>query len=301
MSADFPIVGVSPSARPLRPDTFARHVHRDELAGVWRRCARIDGRTPDGADSGIGLGYDAEVGYLLDLPGAGLFSVSPDGRMIRCAPVALEGWRWQHGLFAGPLPFAALVRGMEVFHASAVVLDERLIAITGASGSGKTSLAAFLRLAGARFFTDDVLALEAREQVIAHPGPSLFNLPRSTAQLLSAAERAQLGTNVGFDRAQARIATEAFPGPQPMAALYFLDRRADADGLSFESVTPSGRLLLASSYNFVIRSQERLLRQLDVCSRLAKATSMTRIGVPRNVDARTLAAAIIQRERARAG
>lgn len=294
VSSEFPLIGVPAGSRASAPQTVVRRVSAGELDTL--RCAhdRVLGQAGPDADGAVRVGWDAELGYLLDLPDAGLFSVSGDGGVVRCAPLGLEGWRWQRGLFAGPLPFAALARGIEVFHASAVVLGGRLIAMTGPSGSGKTSLAAFLRLRGARFFTDDVLALEARGEVVAHPGPPLLNLRQSTARLLSAAERARLGSVLGTDRTQVRIATETCQGPRPVAALYYLERRADADSLTFEPVNPSSRLLLAASYNFVIRSPERRLRQLDVCSRLAKATPVTRIVVPPSVDARGLAAAVAE-------
>ncbi len=192
----------------------------------------------------------------------------PMGDSSRCAPTDLASWRWQRGLFAAALPFAALLQGIEVFHAGAVVVEGRLAAVTAQSGGGKSTLAAFLRLAGACFFTDDVLALERCENdVVAHPGPPLLNLRHSTAELLTPEERPVLGSILGTDPTEARVRTEPFETPLPVSALYFLDRRNDVAAVSFEPVTEPSRWLLASSYNFVIRTPDRLLGQLDLCSR----------------------------------
>ena len=69
------------------------------------------------------------------------------------------------------LPFAALLQGLEVFHASAVVQGGEAIALLGPSRAGKTSLALELCARGASFLADDVLALETREDALfAHPG-----------------------------------------------------------------------------------------------------------------------------------
>jgi hypothetical protein len=282
----FPVPGVHPGRAAGGRRTVVETIDDAELARIW---------SPAKISSGARVLYhDKELGHLLDLPDAGRFSIASDGRLIRCAPLDVEPWRWQRGLFAGALPFAALVQGIEVFHASAVVLGGRLIAITAESGGGKSTLAAFLRLAGASFFTDDVLALEARgSDVVAHPGGSLLNLRATTRALLSSDEERALGRLLGADQHEQRLATAPFPEPMPLAALYFLERRTDADRLDFEAVTEAPRWLLAASYNFVIRTPERLLGQLDLCSRLAATTDLTRIVVPAAMDGRGVAVAVV--------
>lgn len=289
-------MGVPDCASSPFAATVLERVPDSELTSIWNGRPRVRGRGPDRIETGIELAFDPALGYLLDLPDAGRFSIAPDGCLIRCAPLQLDAWRWQRGLFAGPLPFAALAQGIEVFHASAVVLDGRLIAIAGPSGSGKSSLATFLRLAGAHFFTDDVLAVEARERLVAHPGPPLLSLRQPVRQQLTAAEQASLGSVIGAGRWGARIATEVFDRQLPVSAVYFLERRARAARLTFEPAIGASRLLLASSYNFVIRTPERLVRQLDLCARLAQTARLTRIVIPDGVNARALAAALTEHQ-----
>jgi hypothetical protein len=285
VTCQFCVPGVVPGRAAGGRETHVEAVDDAELSRIWS-AVKVS------SDARV-LRHDEELGHLLDLPEAGRFSVSPDGRLIRCAPCELEPWRWQRGLFAGALPFAALIQGIEVFHASAVVLDGRLIAITAESGGGKSTLAAFLRLAGASFFTDDVLALESRGgQVMAHPGPPLLNLRRTTRELLSSGEARALGSVLGEDELEARLVTTPFPEPAPLSALYFLERRRDAGRVSFEAVTDAPRWLLAASYNFVIRTPDRLLGQLDLCSRLAAGAELARVVAPVSIDAHRLADAL---------
>ena len=104
----------------------------------------------------------ADRGFLMWADGFGSAWVAASGSEVLCAPADLPAWRWQRFLIGQVLPFAAVLHGLEVFHASAVVLDGRAIAVVAASGSGKTSLALNLVLGGLDFLNDDVLVLESR-------------------------------------------------------------------------------------------------------------------------------------------
>lgn len=291
VTADFPVAGVEDRDSVPGRATFVELVDARELIALWSEHEpTLSTRGEDRV-----ILDDEELGHLLDLPDAGRFSISADGRLIRCAPLELDAWRWQRGLFAGALPFAALVQGIEVFHAAAVVVHGRPVAIAAESGGGKSTLAAFLRVAGASFFTDDVLALEVVDDaVVAHPGPRLLNLRHSTAELLSAPEREALGAVLGADDFELRLGAEGVSAPAPVADVYFLERDAGLETLSFEPVESASRWLLGASYNFVIRTPQRLLSQLDLCSRLAEDARLTRIAAPAGLDPRLLAAAVAE-------
>ena len=292
VEAGFPVEGVDADDHSSEREALVELIEESELAGAWK------GRVTAGPGNGRVIYHDATLGHLLHLPGAGRFSISADGALIRCVPSVLEPWRWQRGLFAGALPFAALRQGIEVFHAAAVVVDGRLVAISAASGGGKSTLGAFLRIAGASFFTDDVLAVKPYgDRVLAHPGPALLNLRHTTAGLLSDDERRSLGSPLGADQVETRIRTEPVGAPAPVAALYFLERRSELKTISFEPVASPSRQLLASSYNFVIRTPERLLGQLDLCATLAATAQLTRVTAPSEIDPRTLATAVLEHAR----
>src|ERR1700685_831684 len=128
----------SPTGRPLSISVHPEETARERWpAGSELIC---DERLPDG-----GVNYRIEThpdrGYLISGPEYGAHLLSADGRRLRCFPEGRDDGGWQRMLVAQVLPFAALLHGLEVFHASAVVRDGEAFALLGASRSGKTSLA----------------------------------------------------------------------------------------------------------------------------------------------------------------
>jgi hypothetical protein len=268
-------------------------ISRTELERCWPTHAvrRISEQTrPDGRRVSF-IDEHPVTGFLMYEQGFGRFLVSPDGTVIRCAPLQIAAWRWQRYLVGQALPFAALLQGLEVFHASAVAIGGRALALVGAPLAGKSSLAAALVLGGSRFVADDVLAIERDgDSVLAHPGVGLLNLRHSAAEQLSGEERARLGRLVGRDESALRLAVEPYPGPLPLAAVVFLERRDGRGALALEMAKPlDPRLLLAGSFNFVVRTPDRLERQLDACSAVARSAKVYRALVPANVGAAELA------------
>src|SRR5436190_998507 len=121
------------------------------------------------------IDHVAGVGYRLYARHFGLALVSEDGALVLCAPPDDEPWSWQRFLVGRVLPWAAVLRGREVFHAAAVTIDGRAVALVGQSGVGKSSLAAHLVLEGAGFLTDDVLAVDRDAGTLrAHPGAGIL-------------------------------------------------------------------------------------------------------------------------------
>ena len=113
-------------------------------------------------------------------PGRGENVISSDGSRLRAAARSEELLAWQRLLIAQVLPFVAVLRGLEVLHASAVVLERGAIAFLGHSGSGKTSLALALCRGGAGFLTDDVLSVEPLGgSPIAHGGAPVAAIDRA--------------------------------------------------------------------------------------------------------------------------
>ena len=78
--------------------------------------------------------------------------------------------------------------------------------------------------------------------------------------------RRPLGEIVGRGSESLRVAIDRDERELPLGAVYFLDRAEDHRELRFEP-TADPYLLLASTFNFVIRTPERLAAQLDTCAR----------------------------------
>jgi hypothetical protein len=267
VAATFPIPGLGtpgPTGRALRLDLATEADVRARLPAD-AGAERISNRP------GYTIDADPRHGYLLSFGSYGVHWISAAGDEVLCAPPDdPPGPAWDRVVSGQLLPFSALLQGLEVFHASAVVLDGRAVALVAASQTGKSSVAAALALGHAAFLTDDVLALEAHgDGLIAHAGVGLANVRRSAATV------ARLATDAGIvadDDAEAlRVAFDVHAAPVPLGAFCFLTREPDATELRVARPSPvDPRALLASSFNFVLTTPERQIRLLDVCARAAR-------------------------------
>jgi hypothetical protein len=249
-----------------------------------------DELAPDGSLS-LCIEAHREAGYLISGPQFGAHLLSRDGRKVRCAPRGAPAERWERLLIAQVLPFAAVVRGLEVFHASAVTLNEEALAFIGPSRAGKTSVALELCARGASFLADDVLALECQDdRVYGHAGSPIASLDR----LAPAHEPLSLDRPLTIDHRERLVSVEGAAHPAPLRALFFLDRRPDGPpSPRFEPVADP-RTLLAATFNFVLATPERLHRLLDVCA-LAAQRRVERVVIGPDVTARKLGSAVIRR------
>jgi hypothetical protein len=278
ISGDFEAPGLAPvTGPPTGPPSRLRVVSSAELAERWpagEGSRLLEERFPPGDDQvARSIDHAPGRGYRLFARHFGLALVSEDGAEVLCAPPDAEPWSWQRFLVGRVLPWAAVLRGREVLHASAVALDGRALAFVAPTGGGKTSLAIELVLGGGRFLTDDVLALErSGEHVLAHPGASIVALrdppPAGLGQVLGHSGK----TYVALDR---------MPGPVPLGALCFIGRDEDGGGsAAIEPIErPDARLLLGSTFNQSIRTPERMRRQLELCADLAASIPMFRLRI----------------------
>jgi len=230
---------------------------RDEDGGVLFQIAR------------------GERGYGFSGPRYGTAIVSPEASRIWGSPGEGGIGDWQRFLIAQVLPFAAVLRGLEVFHAGAVAVDGQAVALLGPSGAGKTSIAMALCGLGACFLADDVLALERNGgRLLGHPGAPLAAVA------------------AGPGEEMVRMTPQ--PAAAPLEAIFLLDRRAGAPPEPcFERVTGS-QALLSATFNLVLLEGSRLEALLDVCA-LAAGGRVERLVVDRETDASTVAAALAER------
>ena len=250
---------VEPTGRPL-----ALSVHPQQKARAsWPDRSELicDDRTPDGSLN-FSIESDPDAGYLFTGPDYGAHLLSVDGRRLRCFPEARPEGAWQRLLIAQVLPFAALLHGLEVFHASAVVRDGRAIAFLGPSRSGKTSLALELCARGASFLTDDVLALEARDgRLLANPGTPVAGIAHREDGEPRTGQRAGV---VAVNARERVVQMATAPRPAPLEQLYFLDRSANGPATPRFEHAKDAQLLLAATFNFVLATPARLEGLLEV-------------------------------------
>jgi hypothetical protein len=241
----------------------------------------------------------ASAGYRIWGRGRGEYLLSADASHLLCAPDGASEPQWERFLVGQVLPFAALLSGLEIFHASAVALGGRAIAFAGPSGAGKTSLALALCRLGAGFLADDVIALEIASsssaqdvQLLAHPGTPVAGVDRREDERLRLIGAALPAAGLGGDARERLLPMRGERAPVPLAALFFLDRCRDESRteLSFEPVC-GAPLLLAATFNFALDSPKRMRGLLDVCA-LAARGRVERVVIPSSVDPGELAEAV---------
>jgi hypothetical protein len=281
-----------PSAPPHpRPPTRVR-LDPTELERRWSAYEHTAERVRelrDGETLLLSVELAPPAGYLLRAPGFGRILVAPDGAELLCDPEPGSA-EWSVLLPAQALPLAATLQGLEVLHASGVVLGDRDRAtlLTGPSGAGKSSLAAALLRRGAALLSDDTVALESRDgALIAHPGAAFLQLEAAEHGRLSERERASLGAGEAFLDKQ-RYSPSTIATSTPFGELLLLERNTSGPALErIEAVDPFA--LLASTFNLSVRTPERLARHLDLAVALAATERIYRLRIQPGIDATRLA------------
>jgi hypothetical protein len=262
----------------------------------WPQSAELisDERQPDG-EINFRIEADPESGYLIWGPRYGASLLSADALTLRGALGSDGVDSWQRLLIAQALPFAAVLRGLEVLHASAVVAKQGAVGFLGPSGAGKTSLALALCRRGASFLADDVLAIEAgKGSLIGHPGAAIAGVDHPEADSLLGDGRLSQDDVLAADSRERVVQIHAAAAPTEIAALFFLDRRADGPARPRFEPAADAQTLLAATFNLVLAAPQRLRTLLDVCAR-ASLGRVERVVAGPAIDATELGAAVEER------
>lgn len=223
--------------------------------------------------------------------GVGEFLVAADGRFVRCRRFgAASHESFEVYMLGQALSFALVKQGLEPLHATVVEIDGRAAAFLGASGMGKSSLAACFLKAGYRVLTDDLLILRERDgEMLAYPGPPRLKLyPEIAARFLGAAAEGvpmNLDTNkliVRLDSGQ--VCSHAIP----LGAIYNLAEPEDpvADGIKTRilSERESFVALVGHTFNPRLVNPQRLSRQFHAAARLSAAGPVRELSYPRVLE-----------------
>ena len=267
-----------------------------DAAPNWPSCARLvcDQREPDGSVS-FRIEAHPQRGFLIWGPAYGSHLVSSDGRRLRCAPEGRRAGDWQRLLIGQVLPFAALLRGLEILHASAVAIEGGAIAFLGRAGSGKTSAALELTRRGAAFVADDVLALaRAGEVLLAQPGTPVAGVDHAEARRLAQVGATRPLETLAVNAHERLVRMPGAAAPAPLTTLFFLDRRRDGPRDPRFAAVDDPRLLLGATFNSVLTQRARLRELLEVCA-LAARRRVERVMIGPCVDAAALATALERR------
>jgi hypothetical protein len=191
-------------------------------------------------------------------------------------------------------------RGLFVLHASAVALDEGVVAFLGHSGHGKSTTAAALHARGGAVVADDAVALDlaAPGGPAALPGfPQLKLWPDAVTALGENPE--QLPRIHAGEEKRVRVVRAVTTTPRPLRRLYVL---TDADSLELEPLRGHAAVFEVLQHSFVAPALEQLgsSRFLAECTRLAAAVPVRRLRRPRALAGLERLAALVEADAASA-
>jgi hypothetical protein len=200
--------------------------------------------------------------------------LSADASVLQCAPSNPTEPSWWRVVLDSVLFTVALLQGYEALHAGALAAPDGggAIAITAASGGGKSTLLAELLGRGLELMADDVLALESRgvdDPPLAHPAPPLMTVPANIAPAPGA-----LISSVDEEE-ECWIAVPVHPRPLPLKTLVILERRPGAQ-LSLKKIDDPLAALMGSLMNFP-RTSERQRARFELASILSSTTTLWRL------------------------
>lgn len=169
----------------------------------------------------------------LSIPGVARFHVR-DGVMIVVDPdPAATDKQIQLFLLGTAMGMACLQRGLLPLHANAIAMEGRAVGFAGASGVGKSTLAAHYLRHGDGVLADDICAVDlvGEDAVpIVHPGISRIRLWKQSLHLLEEGAGPLEPVHPGIDKF-----SWANPGrtePMPLSALYILSRSDGEETMS---------------------------------------------------------------------
>jgi hypothetical protein len=284
VESDWPLPGSSPasaaSASPC-PVTRVTRVAPAVIDDAWSADAErlLEHRAADGPGAAISFTADRSAEqYRFWAKGFGRYLVSADGSAVACEDGEVGREQHERFVLAHALPVAAILRGYEVLHVSAVCGDRGAAAFAGASGTGKTRWASRLVARGAGFLTDDVLAVEPLgDAVLAHPGPAFMTIRPDDAATL-----AEVGGRLGADAGSSDKTHVSLPVRGEVSRLRAVYHIQWAD--TFQIVRlQAGDLnrVLALSFVPYLTTPERLERHLAIAQMVSAGVAQFCLQTPR--------------------
>ncbi|AFK55892.1 hypothetical protein [Tistrella mobilis] len=159
--------------------------------------------------------------------GRAVWMTRPDRLNVYAPDPVLRDQAWMTAATSG-LAAALLLRGRLPLHAAAVVMAGQAILIAGASGRGKSTLAAALVGAGGQVIADDMVSpMVTGGRVVAAPV-----LPRLRLMADAAGHFGLTGPVAPDGKILVTPAADPLPDPVPVAALLLLGDRGDGPARS---------------------------------------------------------------------
>jgi hypothetical protein len=233
--------------------------------------------------------YRADCGYLLRFPALADFEVSEDGRTVNVLPVpAASAGTIDHLYLNQVLPLALSRQGQLVLHGSAVEFAGNGVALIGASGRGKSTLAASFAINGSRFLTDDGLQLRWLDGHCwispSHPSVRLWN-DSEEALITHTVKTARDADHTAKVRLLAGEHIAFCAETQRLRCVYFLGEGV-ATTPTIKAVPPADALMELVKHSFLLdtEAQQTLAWHFEELVRLTAMPIYFRLDYPRRYE-----------------
>ena len=235
---------------------------------------------------------DGEAFYV-SIAGFADFRITPSTVTVS-ASASARASTIRHLLLDQVLPLSLAADGHLVLHAAAVHRDGLgTIALAGAAGGGKSTLAAALHHEGWAVVSDDGVVVDPSGEVPvaigAYPGLRVWPDAAAATGLssLAVAEVAEYSAKV-------RVSSPAIPQPAPLRAVYVIESGAECR-VQRLSARDAVMATIAHAYRGEPEDRDALAAQLEASAALGTRISTFRIVVPRDLTQLSHAARVVSR------
>lgn len=193
----------------------------------------------------------------------------------------------------GPvMGFVLRLRGTVCLHASAVVVEDRAVALLGLPGAGKSTTAAAFACSGFPVLSDDVVALKDEgPRLLVQLGYPRVNLWPDSVCRLFGSEDALPRITPTWDKRYLPLGENGHrfaSNPLPLGAIYILDGRdssLSAPVIEEVSGKEAFMTLVANTYVNYLLDQNMRRTEFDVLSRLISGIPVRRVRAPEEPSA----------------
>ena len=217
--------------------------------------------------------------YYVRVAGCALFRVTSKAIDIAAAP-GLRASTVRHLLLDQVLPLALAAEGHLVLHASGLRRRGCAIAVAGAAGTGKSTMAAALSGEGWSVTSDDGVLVEATlDRMNAAPAYPGLRLWPETLDVTGMRERC-IGEVAEYS-AKVRVAAPAHGECEaaPLTHVFVLER-GERLQIHTLSARDAAMAVLAHAYRADLTDREALAMQLDLCGRFVERVPVSRLTLP---------------------
>jgi hypothetical protein len=219
--------------------------------------------------------YTDQTQFIVDQEGTNIWAVWPRTLTIEDTATYL----------LGPIMgFVLLLRGGVSLHASAIAIDDQVIALVGPAGAGKSTTAAAFADLGYSILAEDVVTLDdLGDRFMVQPAYPCIRLWPSSVKALYGQEAELPRLTPNWDKCYLDLTQEQYDfkkEPLPLAAIYLLDNRSEDPTAPSVHEVPSNEALIsliANTYATYLMDKKMRAREFELLGRVLKNVPVRRV------------------------